>query len=221
MYVSIDDAIVHLVSHAHNKTLNRCAEYVANALEAGGFNFKRQASAYMYYTEGILIDIGYKEIPKPSVFEKGDISVTENCTGHRHGHIAMWSGNQWISDFKQKNKEGIVYSPSPPIHYFRYEVQASNETHDYLCGMNHESTDFKDCKNRKFDEIKEFVPKYCCYAELEGNYKTCLPLSENHYKNKNDFKKLFKRETNLTVYKLDCNFNYLNLSLLNLLLIFL
>ena len=133
----------------------------------------------------------------------------------------MWSGNQWIFDFKQKNEEGIVYSPSPPIHYFRYEVQASDETHDYLCGMNHESTDFKDCKNRKFDEIKEFVPKYCCYAELEGNYKTCLPLSENHYKNKNDFKKLFKTETNLTVYKLDCNFNYLNLSLLNLLLIFL
>ena len=34
---------------------------------------------------------------------KGDIVVFDSVTGHQYGHIAMWTGTEWISDFKQKN----------------------------------------------------------------------------------------------------------------------
>ena len=32
----------------------------------------------------------------------GDITVFDKCDGHKHGHIDMWCGRQWVSDFKQE-----------------------------------------------------------------------------------------------------------------------
>ena len=59
--INMDAAVKHLVNHAHKSSTGYCAAYVANALEAGGFRFARQASAYMYRTNGILKGIGYKD----------------------------------------------------------------------------------------------------------------------------------------------------------------
>ena len=117
--VSIDAAVTHLINHANRQSIGLCAAYVADALEAGGFKFTRQASAYMYRTNGILTGIGYIEISKPSYFNKGDITVTENNSAHPHGHMAMWSGSNWISDFIQ-NSEFVYGSNQPPVHYYRY-----------------------------------------------------------------------------------------------------
>ncbi len=116
----INKAVSHLVRNAKGRSVGLCAKYVADALQAGGFKFTRQASAYMYRTNGVLKKIGYKEISKPSSFHKGDITVTDRNSAHPHGHIAMWSGSQWISDFKQNSE--FVYSKSQPkVHYFRYQ----------------------------------------------------------------------------------------------------
>ena len=117
--VDIDSAVRHLVANSAANSKGWCAKYVANALVAGGFKFERQASAYMYHTKGIMTKMGYKEISKPSYFQKGDITVTEKNSNHPHGHIAMYSGTQWISDFRQKSE--FVYSKNqPPVHYYRY-----------------------------------------------------------------------------------------------------
>ena len=116
----INKAVDHLIKHAKSKSVHLCAKYVADALAAGGFKFTRQGSAYQYRTNGILTKIGYKEISKPSSFQKGDITVTDRNSAHPHGHIAMWSGSNWISDFKQRSE--FVYSSSQPkVHYFRYQ----------------------------------------------------------------------------------------------------
>ena len=115
----IDKAVNHLVSNAKPKSSNWCAKYVANALEAGGFKFTRQSSAYLYRTNGVLTNIGYREIPKPSSFVKGDITVTDKNRYHVDGHIAMWSGSQWISDYFQKS-EYVYANNQPPIYYYRY-----------------------------------------------------------------------------------------------------
>ena len=115
----MDAAIKHLVSHAHSSSTGYCAAYVADALVAGGFKFKRQASAYMYRTNGILKGIGYREISKPSSFKKGDITVTDRNSAHPDGHMAMWSGSKWISDFVQ-NSEYVYRSNQPPVYYYRY-----------------------------------------------------------------------------------------------------
>lgn len=116
---SIDTAVTYLINHANKNSVGYCAAYVADALEAGGFSFTRQASAYQYRTNGVLTGIGYNEISKPSSFAKGDITVTENNSAHPHGHIAMWSGYNWISDFVQ-NSEYVYASNQPPVHYYRY-----------------------------------------------------------------------------------------------------
>jgi len=116
---SVYKAADYLIANAYKKSKNICAKFVADALEHGGFSFERQGSAYMYHSNGILKKIGYNEISKPSSFQVGDITVTENNKAHQHGHIALWVGNQWISDFKQKS-EFIYAKDQPPIHYYRY-----------------------------------------------------------------------------------------------------
>ena len=117
--VSIDDAVNYLVSHANSQSVRRCAAYVANALQAGGFRFTRQNSAYMYRTNGVLNSIGYRQIERPGSFKKGDITVTDRNSAHPDGHIAMWSGNEWISDFVQ-HSEFVYKSNQPPVYYYRY-----------------------------------------------------------------------------------------------------
>ena len=117
--IDMDAAVRHLVNHAQSGTIGRCAAYVADALEAGGFRFARQGSAYMYRTNGILTGIGYREISRPGSFQKGDITVTDRNSAHPDGHIAMWSGSQWISDFRQ-NSEYVYRSNQPPVYYYRY-----------------------------------------------------------------------------------------------------
>ena len=117
--IDINKAVNHLVSHAHKKSTGWCAKYVANALEAGGFKFTRQGSAYLYRTNGILIKMGYREIGKQILYVKGDITVTDRNAYHPDGHIAMWSGSQWISDFNQKT-EYVYFRNQPPVYYYRY-----------------------------------------------------------------------------------------------------
>ena len=117
--IDMDAAVRHLINYAHASSIGYCAAYVADALEAGGFRFTRQASAYMYRSNGILKGIGYNEISKPSSFQKGDITVTDRNSAHPHGHMAMWSGSNWISDFVQRS-EFVYASSQPPVYYFRY-----------------------------------------------------------------------------------------------------
>ncbi|EDO9117404.1 hypothetical protein GKB13_08675 [Campylobacter coli] len=35
--------------------------------------------------------------------EVGDISITQRFGNHKYGHIAIWNGSNWISDFKQNS----------------------------------------------------------------------------------------------------------------------
>ena len=117
--VSIDAAVKYLVDHANPKSVGYSAAYVANALQEGNFRFTRQPSAYMYRTNGVLNSIGYRQIAKPNSFKKGDITVTDRNAAHPHGHIAMWCGSNWISDFVQRS-EFVFSSNQPPVYYYRY-----------------------------------------------------------------------------------------------------
>ena len=38
-----------------------------------------------------------------TVPQKGDVVVFSAIKGHKHGHICMYDGHQWISDFKQRS----------------------------------------------------------------------------------------------------------------------
>jgi len=76
-----------------------CAAHVANALMAGGIRLNKQGSAYQYNDE--LPRVGFEEIPFDTVPQIGDVAVTDRTGTHLDGHIAMWDGERWVSDFAQ------------------------------------------------------------------------------------------------------------------------
>jgi len=106
-------------THAHPKSTGWCAAYVADALLASGFSFTRQASAYQYHTNGILKNIGFRlQSSKPNPLKKGDVAVHGSNGSHPHGHIQIYDGSKWYSDFVQ-NSEHVYASNEPPLYYYR------------------------------------------------------------------------------------------------------
>lgn len=107
---NIHKSIEHLSTHAEPKSVGRCAKYVRQAIEAGGMDTNgRPGSAYQY--KGYLPSKGFNAIgnitgrDKQATWTKlnaqvGDISVMDHG---EHGHICMWNGSKWISDFPQNN----------------------------------------------------------------------------------------------------------------------
>lgn len=104
---------------ANPKSTGYCARYVATALLQAGYKFTRQQSAYMYASNGILKRVGFKEIPLNTKYQKGDIMVWPahggKGGGGKHGHIQIFDGEIWISDFKQRSHiPGRYYRNSIP-----------------------------------------------------------------------------------------------------------
>lgn len=118
-----EKAIAHLNSHANSHSLGRCAEYVRKAVEAGGLQLGRHGSAKDYglslKTVGFL-PLGVSAAAQPIA---GDVVVIQLILGHPHGHMAMFNGKIWVSDFKQLH--GFYPGPSyrklkPSFVIYRY-----------------------------------------------------------------------------------------------------
>lgn len=117
---------------AHGRSIGRCALYVRKALQSAGYRFTPQASAYMY-ANGTLAGAGFIKINsqnyKPQV---GDVVVFNRTSKNPHGHIQIYDGRGWVSDFRQ-NK----FSPYSQHNGFtvwrdsRY-LDASNTNGTYL-----------------------------------------------------------------------------------------
>ena len=76
--VNIDAAVEYLTNNAGPSSTGNCSYYVSRALEAGNFTFTSQPYAYQYWSNNILINMGYYKMQKQSSYEKGDITATEN-----------------------------------------------------------------------------------------------------------------------------------------------
>lgn len=116
------NAMRYARQHAKSKSSGYCARFVANALEYAGIKFQRQPSAYMYHSNGILKKAGFGLVstsmsgysPQP-----GDVCVIGRFNNHKHGHICIYGGKNWISDFIQRNPS--PYSDGPgPLYFYRY-----------------------------------------------------------------------------------------------------
>jgi hypothetical protein len=110
---SISKAVVYLNANAYsfenykNKKKKECAKYVRLAIEAGGIdtsNHPLDAKDYGSY----LVKWGYKEISRNGyVPQSGDIRVWQPYSGgNQSGHIHMFNGNSWVSDFVEPNPNG-------------------------------------------------------------------------------------------------------------------
>lgn len=121
------------------ESTHMCAKHVAKAIQAGGINIPRKA-AYQYLQDedgnghNVMEDYGFEEVSPNGVYQKGDISVEENINNpkdkgapNRLGHMAMYDGNKWISDFVQKDPNSNVHRKAPgKIHYFRFTGNIDN-----------------------------------------------------------------------------------------------
>lgn len=128
--LDLNKAIERLNKRAGDMTTSvwKCAKYVRWALEAGGMKTwgtakidQRPNSAKDYGP--FLLHKGFKEVPKGN-YQKGDISVIQNLSAAKpHGHIAMWNGENWVSDFVQNTLyPGQAYRDAEPSYkIYRWE----------------------------------------------------------------------------------------------------
>lgn len=111
-----------------------CAKYVANAFESIGLNFQRQSSAYMYHTNGVLKDMGFGVVSQGQSgysAQKGDVCVINKFGSHKHGHICIFDGQNWVSDFVQKNASPYRdYPGENNIFFYRYGSTGINVSQD-------------------------------------------------------------------------------------------
>lgn len=136
MAYNIAAACAAITANSSTTSQHACAKYVRMAIEAGGLSTAgRPVSACQY--KNFLPKIGYQFIGAISGTESqiswskanakpGDIAVMDHDV---HGHICMWNGGQWISDFKQNNM--WVYGGDGTCFLFRYTGEISNDPIDF------------------------------------------------------------------------------------------
>lgn len=117
---------------AHGKSTGRCALYVRKALQSAGYSFTPQASAYMY-ANGTLASAGFKKISttnyRPQV---GDVVVFNRTNKNPHGHIQIYDGRQWVSDFRQPKFSPYSQHNGYTVWRDARYVDASNTGSTYL-----------------------------------------------------------------------------------------
>lgn len=84
------------------------------AIEAGGIRLLNTRHARDYGSS--LRASGFREVSSMGPFRAGDVAVIQPVTGHPDGHMCMFDGNIWISDFKQLRGlyPGPVYRNEKP-----------------------------------------------------------------------------------------------------------
>lgn len=112
MVSGIDDKVSKAadfaVTHAAKRSLKACALYVNNALRAQGIrssgNGVDVASNLLKSGQGFH-QVAYSKDYVPQI---GDVmSMKSNSrSGHNYGHVAIYTKDGWVSDFKQGEKYG-------------------------------------------------------------------------------------------------------------------
>ena len=120
---NIEKATKHLTENANDKSIHCCAWYVMRALQAGGCPaIILPAQWYGYF----MPLVQFEEVSKANyVPQAGDVVVFDRPAGRDWnkisqwwGHIAMYNGHQWVSDFSQRHMN--PYKTKVPYQIFRY-----------------------------------------------------------------------------------------------------
>lgn len=112
------NAADHAVKNAAAKSLGLCATYVNNALRAQGISVhghgKDVAGNLLKSNQGFT-EVAYDENYVPQI---GDVmSMPSNSqSDHNYGHVAIYTEQGWVSDFKQGNKYGNTAAAN--VHYY-------------------------------------------------------------------------------------------------------
>jgi hypothetical protein len=112
--IQIDRFIQKLESIKSHVSSQRCARSIRIALESAGAVIGSHPIAASDWGD-TLMKLGYKHIqPEFDRPQEGDIYIIHRTSKHVYGHIAGFTGSEWVSDFKQKSydvykDDGVQY----------------------------------------------------------------------------------------------------------------
>jgi hypothetical protein len=94
-----DAAVRHLNVSAGAHSHRDCAKYTRQAIEAGGIKI---GSTYFAKDYGPLLErAGFSKVLPAEIVRAGDVIVIQSYPGNDAGHMAMFNGTIWVSDFRQ------------------------------------------------------------------------------------------------------------------------
>jgi hypothetical protein len=99
----LDKTVAALRENAGANSRSKCAAYVRMALEAGGVTLTITRSAKDY---GQSLELaGFRVVNRHScvIAHRGDVAIIQPVISSEHGHMTMFDGEIWISDFKQRS----------------------------------------------------------------------------------------------------------------------
>lgn len=136
MAFNIQGAVQSLIARSSASSQHMCAKFVRMAMESGGLSTATRPNWAWKYISW-LPSQGWSHIGTVNTNEAqaeftrsqaraGDIAVYQKpgVGASQPGHICMYSGSQWISDFRQ-NRMGVYASPVN-AYVFRYTGEISN-----------------------------------------------------------------------------------------------
>ena len=105
--IDIDKAIAWLDKNAgadYTKAKGKCATYVISALVEGGAKY-RVTTVHAKDFGPTLLDMGLNPVNVSSLnaytAQRGDVAILQPWRTHTSGHMEMYNGTQWVSDYKQ------------------------------------------------------------------------------------------------------------------------
>ncbi|WP_321878339.1 CHAP domain-containing protein [Paraburkholderia bannensis] len=117
-------AAAYAFNHAQPASTGHCAKYVRHAIQFGGVVVASTELAKNYGPN--LLAAGFYEVTGAPV--KGDVAVIQAISGHPAGHMAIFNGNIWISDFRQTHPGPNGFYPGqayrtahPPYKIYRHD----------------------------------------------------------------------------------------------------
>lgn len=169
----VNKAVEHLNKNAEQASTDYCARYVKNAISAGG-DIKAWPSIISAKDYGnALLDRGFQVLPPDSIFSTGDVAIIQGIKktdfpvgeikkDHPHGHIAMFNGQQWVSDFKQDNgyyPGNDYHKAKPACVFYRHKDAPGNVTQDKgsVSGKLNICYPIRDTDGKEFHSLDEIM----------------------------------------------------------------
>lgn len=87
-------------ARARSSSSGYCARYVSDAMQHAGYRITRGNADT--YVRNALQPAGFQMIAWGSAPQVGDIVHWAQTGKHRYGHIQIWTGQNWVSDFVQR-----------------------------------------------------------------------------------------------------------------------
>ena len=119
--INVDAAVDYANANAQCKPTGKCATAVRKALMAGGAKGLGDAERTVFAAKDYdkyLKDQGWKNVSKKNYKpQKGDVVVFQPPSDkQKYGHIQIYNGSSWVSDFKQKYFKVWVKDANYTIH---------------------------------------------------------------------------------------------------------